>query len=101
MLHYLFRVFYFGSFYSTVYLITITVLIKMNRYHVITQLCYILIIIRYTGRAKRCLNLSSYNYLGFAENSGPCTDAVESAIEKYGLSTCASRLDFGKISYSF
>ncbi|EDV21631.1 Serine palmitoyltransferase 2 [Trichoplax sp. H2] len=50
---------------------------------------------QYTGRTKRCLNLSSYNYLGFAEKSGPCTDAVETAIEKYGLSTCASRLDFG------
>ena len=27
-----------------------------------------------TGERRRCLNLSSYNYLGFAENTGPCAE---------------------------
>lgn len=48
-----------------------------------------------TGKTRDCLNLSSYNYLGFAQADGPCADAVEQAIRKYGISTCSPRLEVG------
>jgi serine palmitoyltransferase len=44
---------------------------------------------------EKCLNLGSYNYLGFAENEGPCTDAVEQAVYDFGTSLGTSRLEFG------
>eukprot|EP00276_Gloeochaete_wittrockiana_P005671 CAMPEP_0184655746 /NCGR_PEP_ID=MMETSP0308-20130426/14391_1 /TAXON_ID=38269 /ORGANISM="Gloeochaete witrockiana, Strain SAG 46.84" /LENGTH=521 /DNA_ID=CAMNT_0027092469 /DNA_START=198 /DNA_END=1763 /DNA_ORIENTATION=- len=42
-----------------------------------------------TGRTDRCLNLGSYNYLGFAETNEMCKSEVRSAFEKYGAG-CAS-----------
>jgi serine palmitoyltransferase len=48
-----------------------------------------------TGNVKECLNLSSYNYLGFGENDGPCSDAVEATVKKYGISTGSTRLETG------
>jgi len=39
--------------------------------------------------------LSSYNYLGFAENTGPVIDEVEGAIKKYGLAAGSPRMDCG------
>ncbi|RDW93314.1 uncharacterized protein DSM5745_00636 [Aspergillus mulundensis] len=44
--------------------------------------------IRYqlTGTATNTLNLSSYNYLGFAQSEGPCADAVEETIRRDGIS---------------
>ena len=49
----------------------------------------------FTGLEKKCLNLGSYNYLGFAESSGPCAeDAIES-IKKYGCSLCSPRQELG------
>lgn len=50
-----------------------------------------------TGTRTRALNISSYNYLGFAQSSGPCTDAVEASIEKYGLTAGGSRLEGGTL----
>ncbi|XP_076306408.1 serine palmitoyltransferase 2-like [Tachypleus tridentatus] len=44
-----------------------------------------------TGESIRALNMGSYNYLGFAQTNGPCTDAVEKTIYEYGVgvgSTC-------------
>jgi serine palmitoyltransferase len=41
----------------------------------------------FTGKTTTLLNLSSYNYLGFAQATGPCADAVEAAVLKYGLAT--------------
>jgi serine palmitoyltransferase len=41
------------------------------------------------------LSFDSYNYLGFAENKGPCADAVEKATHKYGLGCCGSRQELG------
>lgn len=49
----------------------------------------------YTGTTTETLNMSSYNYLGFAQSEGPCADAVEDTIKKYGASTCSSRADAG------
>jgi serine palmitoyltransferase len=46
-----------------------------------------------TGNTTRALNVSSYNYLGFASSSGGCADAVESCIKRYGVSGAGARLD--------
>ncbi|KAJ3968571.1 pyridoxal phosphate-dependent transferase [Lentinula raphanica] len=43
----------------------------------------------------RALNISSYNYLGFAQARGGCADAVEEGIKLYGITTCGSRLEGG------
>lgn len=51
--------------------------------------------IQFTGNIKKCLNLGSYNYLGFAESSERCRDAVKAKLSKYGSSTCGSRLSLG------
>ncbi|KAL0945989.1 hypothetical protein HGRIS_012267 [Hohenbuehelia grisea] len=48
-----------------------------------------------TGGRTRALNISSYNYLGFAQGRGGCADAVEESIKRYGISTCGSRLEGG------
>lgn len=48
-----------------------------------------------TGNKTRALNISSYNYLGFAQARGGCADAVEESIRRYGVSTCGSRLEGG------
>merc|ERR1712063_127136 len=51
--------------------------------------------LEFTGEVRRCLNLGSYNYLGFAENEGPVADAVEESIRNFGNTTCSSRLEMG------
>ncbi|KAG6820030.1 hypothetical protein H0H93_006265 [Arthromyces matolae] len=48
-----------------------------------------------TGSRTRALNISSYNYLGFAQARGGCADAVEESIRRYGISTCGTRLQGG------
>lgn len=45
----------------------------------------------YTGKSVECLNLSSYNYLGFAQSHGVCTDNVLKTVEEYGTSSCSPR----------
>ncbi|RFU26504.1 hypothetical protein B7463_g9841, partial [Scytalidium lignicola] len=50
---------------------------------------------QFTGTYTETLNMSSYNYLGFAQSEGPCADAVEETIRKYGISTVSSRADVG------
>ena len=40
---------------------------------------------------NNCINLGSYNYLGFAESSGPCNDQAVEACKKYGLSASSTR----------
>lgn len=49
----------------------------------------------FTGNRTRALNISSYNYLGFAQGHGGCADAVEESIKRYGVSTLGSRLEGG------
>lgn len=46
---------------------------------------------RYDGTSTPCLNLSSYNYLGFAQSVGKCTEDSIEAVKKYGLSSCGPR----------
>ncbi|KAK9728812.1 serine palmitoyltransferase component [Basidiobolus ranarum] len=50
---------------------------------------------RYTGKTREVLNLSSYNYLGFAQNEGACAVAVEDSIRKYGIAMASSRMETG------
>ncbi|KAF7545462.1 hypothetical protein G7046_g9561 [Stylonectria norvegica] len=49
----------------------------------------------YTGTYTETLNMSSYNYLGFAQSDGPCADAVEECVKRYGVSFCSPRGDVG------
>ncbi|EQK97818.1 serine palmitoyltransferase 2 [Ophiocordyceps sinensis CO18] len=48
-----------------------------------------------TGTYTETLNMSSYNYLGFAQSEGPCADAVEECVRRYGVSFCSPRADAG------
>ncbi|EJD52014.1 serine palmitoyltransferase 2 [Auricularia subglabra TFB-10046 SS5] len=50
-----------------------------------------------TGRKLKALNISSYNYLGFAQARGGCADAVELGIRRYGITSGASRLEGGSL----
>ncbi|KXX75981.1 Serine palmitoyltransferase 2 [Madurella mycetomatis] len=50
---------------------------------------------KFTGTYTQTLNVSSYNYLGFAQSEGPCADAVEECVRKYGISICSPRADAG------
>ncbi|KAF3966922.1 hypothetical protein CMV_009009, partial [Castanea mollissima] len=48
-----------------------------------------------TTRIRRCLNLGSYNYLGFAASDEYCTPRVIDSLNKYSPRTCSSRVDGG------
>ncbi|EFA83279.1 serine C-palmitoyltransferase subunit [Heterostelium album PN500] len=50
---------------------------------------------RITGETKRCLNLGSYNYLGFAQNEGPIAEAVIESMYKYGGFTSSTPAEDG------
>lgn len=50
---------------------------------------------KFTGTYTQTLNVSSYNYLGFAQSEGPCADAVEECVRKCGLTYCSPRADAG------
>ena len=50
---------------------------------------------RYTGKTINAINLGSYNYLGFAEKTGPCaTDAIN-ALKTFGVGICNTRTELG------
>ena len=51
----------------------------------------------YTGTYSKCLNMGSYNYLGFAENEGPCAQAAQKTTYELGVGICSSRQELGKI----
>lgn len=53
---------------------------------------------KFTGGAKEVINLSSYNYLGFAQTAGPCIDAVVEAIDKLGVAVGAVRAEGGDMA---
>ncbi|KAH8083357.1 serine palmitoyltransferase 2 [Cristinia sonorae] len=50
-----------------------------------------------TGTRTRALNISSYNYLGFAQATGGCADAVEESVRRYGVAACGTRLEGGSL----
>lgn len=41
------------------------------------------------------INMGSYNYLGFAENTGFCADAAAEVTLKYGVGVCSTRQEMG------
>lgn len=49
------------------------------------------------GTHFRALNMGSYNYLGFAENTGPCTENVERSLLRYGVCLGSSRNELGTL----
>lgn len=50
---------------------------------------------QFTGTYTETLNMSSYNYLGFAQSEGPCADDVEECIKELGISSASPRSDVG------
>lgn len=51
-----------------------------------------------TGTTRQVMNIGSYNYLGFAENHGPRTDAVEKSTRHYGNGICSTRQELGSLA---
>lgn len=51
-----------------------------------------------TGESKSCINLSSYNYLGFAQSHGPCADDVEARIRSDGVGICSPLKEAGRMT---
>ncbi|KAL4656286.1 serine palmitoyltransferase 2-like [Arapaima gigas] len=53
----------------------------------------------YSGKVvKEVINMGSYNYLGFAENTGPCAEAAAEAAAKYGVGVSSTRQEMGNLS---
>lgn len=52
---------------------------------------------RNTGRTIKALNMGSYNYLGFAENDGPCSHAAQESIREYSVATSSPRQELGTL----
>ena len=50
-----------------------------------------------TGRTLRCVNLGSYNYLGFASSDPYCTPRVEASLKSLGWGPCSPRSDAGTL----
>jgi hypothetical protein len=48
-----------------------------------------------TGKKLHCLNLGSYNYLGFAASDEYCTPKVLHCLDTMGWASCSSRSDAG------
>jgi serine palmitoyltransferase len=47
-------------------------------------------------QTKRCLNLGSYNYLGFADDwKNTCGEDVLNSVKKWPVGVCATRKDGG------
>lgn len=46
---------------------------------------------KYSGKMRDCLNLLSYNYLGFGQSHGVCTDVSKQVVDDYGTSSCSPR----------
>jgi len=51
----------------------------------------------FTGKKIKALNMGSYNYLGFAENNGPCSQAAIKSVHEYGVTSCSSRQELGTL----
>ena len=52
--------------------------------------------LKLTGKKRRCLNLGSYNYLGYANADPYCTPMVIKTMEQYGWGMCSSRIEAGE-----
>nr|GLL25651.1 long chain base biosynthesis protein 2a-like [Ipomoea trifida] len=51
-----------------------------------------------TTKVRRCLNMGSYNYLGFGASDEYCTPRVIDSLKRFSQSTCSSRVDGGTVS---
>lgn len=52
---------------------------------------------KYTGNIiKGVINMGSYNYLGFARNTGSCQEAAAEVLKEYGAGVCSTRQEIGK-----
>lgn len=49
----------------------------------------------FTGETTQALNVSSYNYLGFAQSRGACADQAEATVKHFGVSSAGGRADVG------
>jgi len=47
------------------------------------------------GETRDCLNLGSYNYLGFAGQDPYCTPAARDSVFEYGIASCSSPCELG------
>ncbi|TKS75882.1 Serine palmitoyltransferase 2 [Collichthys lucidus] len=53
---------------------------------------------KYTGKVmKGIINIGSYNYLGFAENTGACNIADVATTQKYGVGVSSTRCEMGNL----
>ncbi|XP_011268270.1 serine palmitoyltransferase 2 isoform X1 [Camponotus floridanus] len=50
---------------------------------------------QFTGTETQCINLGSYNYLGFAEASGKCAEESLETLKKFGCATGSTRVELG------
>eukprot|EP01134_Creolimax_fragrantissima_P003003 CFRG3003T1 len=48
-----------------------------------------------TGKTVRALNLGSYNYLGFANNTGMCADSAIEQLKKHGVASGSPAMELG------
>lgn len=60
-------------------------------------MAWLSVALRHTGKVvKDVINMGSYNYLGFAENTGACADAAVECTKKYGAGVSSTRSEMGK-----
>ncbi|XP_012217853.1 serine palmitoyltransferase 2 isoform X2 [Linepithema humile] len=52
---------------------------------------------QFTGTETPCINLGSYNYLGFAEASSKCANDSIETLRKFGCASCSTRLELGNM----
>jgi serine palmitoyltransferase len=52
-------------------------------------------VLRATGEVRKCLNLGSYNYLGFGDPDSPTKPVVLQALEQFSVSTTSVRSVLG------
>jgi len=52
----------------------------------------------FTGTFTKCLNMGSYNYLGFAECNGPCARSSQKSIDSMGIGACSPRQELGTMA---
>ncbi|CAL4082128.1 unnamed protein product [Meganyctiphanes norvegica] len=51
-----------------------------------------------TGKIIKCINVGSYNYLGYAENKGACHDAAAETTKNVGVTTGSPRNEMGSLA---
>ncbi|XP_077179458.1 serine palmitoyltransferase 2 isoform X2 [Paroedura picta] len=53
---------------------------------------------KYTGKMiKGVINMGSYNYLGYAQSDGPCSESTAKVLSQYGAGVCSTRQELGNL----